>query len=101
MELAASRHGKPEYVIGQSRSLPQSQLAQVPRGFCDRLDNDSTVSIGQVVLILLGLGHRAREDKAADLQVKLVRIRQEVNGTQRLFLTGRLDNELTVAKQAS
>ena len=38
MELAASRHGQPEYVIGQSRSLPQSQLAQVPRGFCDRLD---------------------------------------------------------------
>jgi hypothetical protein len=50
--------------------------------------DNSTVSIGQVVLILLGLGHRAREDKAADLQVKLVRIRQEVNGTQRLLLTG-------------
>jgi hypothetical protein len=30
-------------------------------------------------LILLGLGHRAREEKVADLQVKLLRIRQEVN----------------------
>jgi len=51
-------------------------------------DDNSTASIGQVVVILLGLGHRAREDKAADLQVKLVRIGQEVNGAQRLVLTG-------------
>ena len=51
-----------------------------------------------MVLILLGLGHRVREEKAADLQIELLRIRKEINAAQRLLLLGGLDDELAVAE---